>query len=79
VAKTLSEAPESYAHCFELLKEKGVIESRLAEGMSDFTKFRNVLVHLYWKVDNKRVINILKHDLYRIEEFLGAVSMFVQR
>jgi uncharacterized protein YutE (UPF0331/DUF86 family) len=76
--KTFSEVPESYAHCFDLLKEKGIIESQLAEGMSDFARFRNVLVHLYWKVENKRVIEILKHDLHRIEEFLTAISVFAR-
>ena len=26
-------------------------------------KFRNLIVHLYWKVDNKEVYNILKNNL----------------
>jgi uncharacterized protein YutE (UPF0331/DUF86 family) len=73
------QAPESYSHCFELLREKGIIEDELSKGMFKFAKFRNVLVHLYWQVDNNRVIEILKQDLHYIDKFLITISDFVNK
>lgn len=59
-ARMHAQTPESYAHCFRLLKEQKVIEAPLAEKMAELARFRNVLVHLYWQVNNDRVIEIPK-------------------
>jgi uncharacterized protein YutE (UPF0331/DUF86 family) len=45
VAKSYSRAPESYAGCFDLLLEGKIIEDELARQMSNFARFRNILVH----------------------------------
>jgi hypothetical protein len=45
-----------------------------ARQMSDFARFRNILVHRYWEVDNERVIKKLKDDLRHIEDFLRKAS-----
>lgn len=73
-SKQFSQAPESYAHCFAILREQGIVSPDLAERMSDLAKFRNVIVHLYWKVDNLRVIQILKNEMDSINEFLNTIS-----
>jgi uncharacterized protein YutE (UPF0331/DUF86 family) len=79
VARQLQTAPDSYAQCFELLGQRHIIPVELAKRMSDFAKFRNVLVHLYWKVDDRRVIQTLKEDLPAIDEFLREISRFADK
>lgn len=74
-AKLYVRAPESYAGCFDLLLEGKLIQKQLAGQMSDLARFRNILVHRYWEVDNHKVIEKLKNDLRHIEEFLRAASV----
>ena len=76
-AKLYVRAPESYAGCFDLLREGNVINEGIAVQMRDLAKFRNLLVHGYWEVDNRRVIEKLRNDLGHLEEFLKKVSGFV--
>lgn len=76
-AKLYVRAPESYAGCFDLLREGKVIDGELAGQLSDLAKFRNLLVHRYWEVDDRRVVRKLKNDLVHLEEFLKKVSAFV--
>ncbi|MCS4540732.1 MAG: DUF86 domain-containing protein [Euryarchaeota archaeon] len=74
IAKEYSEAPESYADCFRILREKGIISNELAENLMNMAKFRNLLVHLYSKVDNKRLFSILKENLSDIEKYLAEIN-----
>ena len=78
VARSFMEAPESYAHCFELLAEKGILDASLARKMSELAKFRNVLVHLYWKVDDQRVIDLMKKELPTIRRFLKVIAGYTE-
>lgn len=75
-AKLYMQAPDSYAGCFDLLREGKVIDDELAGRLSDLAKFRNILVHRYWEVDDRRVVMKLKNDLVHVEEFLKKVSAF---
>jgi uncharacterized protein YutE (UPF0331/DUF86 family) len=40
-------------------------------------RFRNLLVHLYWKVDNQRVYQIIQNDLGDLDTFRQQVSAWV--
>ena len=77
VAKSFSVAPESYSHCFQLLQENNIIEKQLSDKLSEMAKFRNLLVHLYWKVDNKRVIEIAQNELGTFKEFIQLIGRMV--
>ena len=73
-ARSYARAPESYAGCFDLLLERKILEKELAGKMSDLARFRNILVHRYWEVDNRKVVEKLKNNLSSIEDFLRRVS-----
>ena len=78
-AKGFNEVPESYADCFVVLQQKSVIDSELAAEMSDLARFRNVLVHLYWRVDNEKVLDklskvpVIERYLQRIAQYAGMI------
>ncbi len=78
-AKSLNVAPESYSHCFQLLQENNFIDEGLADKMSEMAKFRNLLVHLYWKVDNIRVIEIAQTNMDICNEFIHSIVRIVKR
>ena len=68
---------EEYSEMFKVLKEEGVIGKDLADKLEDMARFRNLLVHRYGEVDNKRVLEIIKHDLRDIEEFDKEIEKFI--
>jgi uncharacterized protein YutE (UPF0331/DUF86 family) len=74
-AKGLYAAPENYSRCFEVLLEHKVIGQALAADMAALAKFRNLLVHLYWKVDNYQVVLNLKKTSV-LKEFAMAISAY---
>lgn len=69
---------EEYSEMFKVLKEERVIGKELAVKLGDMARFRNLLVHRYGEVDNKRVLEIIKHNLNDIEEFEKEIEKFVK-
>jgi len=69
---------EEYSEMFKVLKEEGVIQKKLATKLEDMARFRNLLVHRYGEVDNKRVLEIIKHNLKDIEEFEKEIQKFIK-
>ena len=66
------QTPEDYAACFARVAEAGLISQPLAERLQQMARFRNLLVHMYWRIDYQRVYDILQKDLGDWREF-GAV------
>ena len=56
--------PEDYADVFRVMGKKLSLDKDLLKRLEKMAKFRNLIVHLYWKVDNKEVYNILKNNLF---------------
>ena len=61
----------------QLCRYKNEDADLLANKLSEMAKFRNLLVHLYWKVDNKRVIEIAQNELGSFKEFIYLIGQMV--
>ncbi len=72
-AKRLRKVPEEYAHCFSLLQEAGIISSGLSLRLQKMARFRNLLIHMYWKVDYQQVYDVIQRDLDDLRAFSGAM------
>jgi len=79
VAKKGGRSPEDYADCFKLMADLGILEKDLSGRLAQMAKFRNLLIHLYWRVDDERVYKILTESLDDIDQFLVAVKKFLQK
>ena len=55
--------PTGYSDTFSVLFEQGMVDEKLFNILQKMTKFRNILVHNYEKVDPGIVISILKNNL----------------
>lgn len=77
VAKGGGRTPQDYADCFAVLQEMGVLPPDLTERLQAMARFRNLLVHLYWKVDNRRVYRILRENLDDLRLFREAIARWV--
>jgi uncharacterized protein YutE (UPF0331/DUF86 family) len=70
--------PGSYSECFIELSRMGVISQELAERLSRMAKFRNLLVHQYWRIDDEMVFEIIEKDASDLEEFIREVMAYVE-
>ncbi|GBE54294.1 MAG TPA: DUF86 domain-containing protein [Euryarchaeota archaeon] len=66
--------PSTYRESFEILAEEGLIPRKLAEELEDLAGFRNVLVHIYWRLNLEEMYGVLKNDLKTIKEFIFVVK-----
>ena len=76
-AKRLHKVPEEYAECFAMLKEAGVITGELTGRLQQMAKFRNLLVHMYWKIDYGRVYDAIQQNLEDRRAFSAAVIRLI--
>lgn len=65
------------AGCFGALGSAGIILPDLASRLQQMARFRNLLVHVYWRIDYGRVYDVLEHDLGDLRAFVGVVSQLV--
>jgi uncharacterized protein YutE (UPF0331/DUF86 family) len=76
-ARHLRQVPEDYAGCFAALARAGVIPDVLSRRLQQMAKFRNLLVHVYWKVDYGRVFDAIETDLDDLAEFARTIAALV--
>jgi len=72
-AKRLHQVPEEYAGCFSALEQAGLIPSDLSSRLQQMARFRNLLVHVYWKIDYEQVYNIISTRLDDLRAFRTAM------
>ncbi len=72
-AKRLHKVPEEYAGCFGLLRDAGIIPDDLTGRLQQMARFRNLLVHMYWKIDYGQVYEVIRNNLRDLRAFAAAV------
>jgi len=72
-AKRLRKVPEEYAECFGMLQDAGVLPAQLAGRLQQMARLRNLLVHMYWKIDYGQVFDVLRQNLGDLRAFAAAV------
>jgi len=71
--------PETYRESFEILTEAELISQELGDALSELAGFRNVLVHIYWRLDIENAFNILQGDVWRVKEFAKILRDLLAR
>jgi uncharacterized protein YutE (UPF0331/DUF86 family) len=61
-----------------MLRVVGVLEPDLKVRMSKMARFRNLLVHLYWKVDDREVWRVIREHLQDFEVYLRAIGGYLK-
>lgn len=54
---------------FEILNQARLLSAPLSQKLSELAGFRNVLVHLYWKLDLEEIYKVLQEDLPTLKDF----------
>jgi uncharacterized protein YutE (UPF0331/DUF86 family) len=71
-------APKSYADCFLVLQEHGVVSELLGPRLVQMAKFRNVVVHQYDEVDAEIVVSILRTHLDVFTDFRDRILSHIK-
>ncbi|HEY9206559.1 MAG TPA: DUF86 domain-containing protein [Candidatus Methanoperedens sp.] len=74
IAEKKLRKPATYRETFEIVHEAGLISYPLCEAMSELAGSRNVLVHIYWKLDMDVIYGILQNDLDTLKRFENTIK-----
>lgn len=78
LAKVGKVAPAGYVECFKGLGEIGVFDEEFTLRLTKMAGFRNLLVHHYWKIDDKKVFAYAKNNISDFDKFLKGIAKFVK-
>jgi uncharacterized protein YutE (UPF0331/DUF86 family) len=67
-------APLDYADVFAVLADAELVDPAVAADLRDTARFRNLLVHNYTKVDDARVVEILRERVDDLALFRTALA-----
>lgn len=65
--------PTTYAEAFEVLGEAGLLQPTQRDALMRMSRFRNLLVHEYARLDPAMVVRILREHLKDLTVFKTAV------
>ena len=70
-------APRDYKDSFRVLNEAGILPDDLTRTMRAMAGLRNLLVHLYWEVDDEMIYADIRTRLNDFETFIAHILDFV--
>lgn len=77
VSRRGQRSPADYADCIGILGEMGAIDGDLRGRLVKMARFRNLIVHLYWKVDDHEVHRVIREDLSDLDQYLTALGAYL--
>ncbi len=66
--------PDHYRDAFSKLSQYNILSEDIANRLSLWTGLRNILAHLYEKVDDERIFMIIQSNLNDFDEFIQELS-----
>jgi uncharacterized protein YutE (UPF0331/DUF86 family) len=61
-----------------VLAELGALPAELARRLARVARFRNLLVHVYARVDDAEVHRVIREDLGDLERYLVAIGEYLR-
>jgi len=78
IAELSLRRPESNSEIFLILSEQKIVSEDLMGKMTAMVKFRNLLVHTYWKIDIDKVYKILEENMDDFARFEKHVVELIE-
>ncbi|HCI04762.1 TPA: DUF86 domain-containing protein [Patescibacteria group bacterium] len=73
-AKKLNKGVSGFGECFELLGEEKILNNGLAQKMKKMSKFRNKLIHRYWEMEDKKILEYARKDITDFGDFMRSID-----
>ena len=77
-AKRYNKGVSVFGECFEILLKEDALDENLAARLRRMTKFRNKLIHRYWEIDDKQVLDYARNNLDDFSEFMKVIGGITQ-
>ena len=77
-ARRGARSPQDYADCMAIMTEIGVIDLDLGTRLMRMSRFQNLLVHLYVRVNDGEVHRVIREDLGDLERYLASVGRYLK-
>jgi len=71
--------PQDYSDVIKLMSQEGVLQGDLVGRLLEMVKFRNMLVHIYWKIENDKLYQYLRENLGDFEAFKEAIRKYLKK
>lgn len=71
--------PETYAECFDLLVQKGIVDKGNLDTFRAMVRFRNFLIHAYEGVDDSVTYSIYEQKLNDFSLFVSEIRTYLGR
>lgn len=78
ISKEKARKPESYREVIEILGGVGVLPKDFAEKFAPAASLRNILVHMYARVDIEKIYGYLQNNLEDINEFAKFIAKYLE-
>jgi uncharacterized protein YutE (UPF0331/DUF86 family) len=72
-------APKDYKDSFLVLNEAGILPDDVTRTMRELAGLRNLLVHLYWDVDDQMLYEGICSELSDFETFVGYIVAYIDQ
>lgn len=79
LARTTGQVPKGYPDCFEKLSAAKIITEELSGKLTKAASLRNILIHKYWEIDNRRVFRSTRENIGDFEQYLAQVNKFIKK
>jgi uncharacterized protein YutE (UPF0331/DUF86 family) len=76
-AKKFNKGVSVFGECFEVLEKEGFLPEDLVSRLRKMVKFRNKLIHRYWEIDDRNILEYSRKDLNDFNEFMKAVDKII--
>lgn len=73
-AKKFNKAVSVFGECFEILEKEGFLQEDLSLKLRKMVKFRNKLIHRYWEIDEKNVLEYTRKDINDFNDFMKKIG-----
>lgn len=72
-------APQDYRDSFTVLNQAGILPDGITQTMRELAGLRNLLVHIYWDVDDEMIYEGIHSELQDFQTFIGHIVAFLKR
>lgn len=77
-AKKFNKGISAFGECFEILQTEGLVSEDLTTRLKKMVKFRNKLIHRYWEIEDKNILQYARNDTGDFNEFIKAVDNILE-
>ena len=69
---------KDYTQVILSLADYNILPKDFSQKIKGMAGYRNRLVHLYWKIEPKELLSVIKEDLSDFEKFINYIEKFLQ-